>query len=75
MPIIGTSANVSGQPAVITPDDVRKQLGDSVDLIIEGVPAPKGTESTVIDVTGEVPVILREGAISRVDIEKVVELA
>jgi L-threonylcarbamoyladenylate synthase len=75
MPLIGTSANVSGQPAVITADDVRRQLGDSVDLIIEGIPAPKGTESTVVDCTGEVPVILREGAIPRYELAKVVELA
>jgi L-threonylcarbamoyladenylate synthase len=75
MPLIGTSANVSGQPAVITAEDVRRQLGNSVDLIIEGIPAPKGTESTVVDVTGDVPVILREGAISRKELEQVAELA
>jgi L-threonylcarbamoyladenylate synthase len=74
MPIIGTSANVSGQPAVLTAEDVRRQLGDSVSLIIEAVPPPDGRESTVVDVTGEVAVILREGAIPRAEIEKVVEV-
>ena len=75
MPVIGTSANISGQPAVLTAEDVRRQLGDSVDLIIDGSPAPRGIESTVVDVTGDVAVILREGAIKKADIEKVVEVA
>jgi L-threonylcarbamoyladenylate synthase len=49
---------------------VYDHLGDEVDLIIdEGKPCP-GTASTIVDVTGEVPVILREGAISREEIEE-----
>jgi L-threonylcarbamoyladenylate synthase len=75
MPLIGTSANISGLPAVMTAEDVRRQFGDALPLIIEAVPPPMGTESTVVDVTGEVAVILREGAIPRAEIEKVVELA
>ncbi len=75
MPIIGTSANVSGQPPVLTAVEVRKQLNDTIDLIIEGEPAPKGIESTVVDVTGEVAVILRQGAIPRDAIEYVTEVA
>jgi L-threonylcarbamoyladenylate synthase len=75
MPIIGTSANVSRQPAVLSAEDVRRQLGDAVPLIIEAVRPPTGKESTVVDVTGEVAVILREGAVPRAEIEKVVELA
>ncbi len=75
MPIIGTSANVSGQSAVVAAQDVRRQLGETVDLIIDAEPLPAGTESTVVDATGDVAVILREGAIKRSDIEKVVEVA
>jgi L-threonylcarbamoyladenylate synthase len=75
MPVIGTSANISGQSAVLTAEDVRRQLGDSIDLIIDGIPAPRGIESTVVDVTGDVAVILREGAIKKAEIEKVVEVA
>jgi L-threonylcarbamoyladenylate synthase len=75
MPIIGTSANVSGQSPVLTAEDVRRQIGDKVDLIIDGEPAPLGIESTVVDVTGEVAVILREGAVSREEIAKVTEVA
>ena len=75
MPVIGTSANVSGRPPVLTAEDVRKQIGDTVDLIIDSEPAPRGTESTVVDVTGDVPVILRIGAIPREAIERVMEVA
>jgi L-threonylcarbamoyladenylate synthase len=75
MPIIGTSANVSGQPSVLTPEDVRRQIGDKVDLVIGGEPMPNGKESTVVDVTGEIPVILRLGAISRAELEEVTEIA
>jgi L-threonylcarbamoyladenylate synthase len=71
MPIVGTSANISGQSAVLNAEEVRLQLGNKVDLIIDAVPAPAGTESTVVDVTGEKPVVLREGMISRVEIERV----
>jgi len=70
-PLVGTSANVSGQPGPLTASEVYHQLGDGVDLIIDdGKPCP-GTASTIVDVTGEVPVVIREGAVSREEIEKV----
>ncbi len=75
MPVVGTSANLSGQPNAASASDIKALLGDLVDLIIEGGPAPGGTESTVVDVTGKRPVILRHGQISRSEIEKVVKLA
>jgi L-threonylcarbamoyladenylate synthase len=71
MPIIGTSANISGRPSPLTAEEVYSQLGDKVDLIIDGGRCP-GKESTIIDVTGETPVIRRAGAISREEIEQVV---
>ena len=64
-PIAGTSANLSGQPSALTAEEVYTQLGDKVDLIIDGGRCPGGLESTIVDLTGETPVILREGAISR----------
>lgn len=64
-PIVGTSANLSGQPSALTAEDVHTQLGDKIDLIIDGGRCPGGLESTIVDLTGETPVILREGAISR----------
>jgi L-threonylcarbamoyladenylate synthase len=74
MPLVGTSANLSGSGALVRAEDVRREIGNSVDLVIDAFPAPNGEESTVVDVTGERVVILREGAISRVQIESLVDL-
>jgi len=70
-PIVGTSANLSGKPSALTADEVYAQLGDKVDLIIDGGRCPGGKESTIIDLTGETPVVLREGAILRKELEQV----
>jgi L-threonylcarbamoyladenylate synthase len=75
MPVVGTSANLSGQPNALDALGVRTTLGDRLDLIIDGGPAPGGKESTVVDITGEIPVILREGAISRQELELITEIA
>jgi len=63
-PIVGTSANLSGQPSALTAEEVRIQIGDKVDLVIDGGPCPGGIESTVVDVSGRKPVVRRLGAIS-----------
>ena len=70
-PIVGTSANLSGRPSPLTAEEVHSQLGDKIDLIIDSGRRPGGKESTIVDVTGETPVILREGAISREALEQV----
>jgi len=72
-PIVGTSANLSGKPSTLTADDVLSQFGDKIDLVIDGGRCPGGRESTIVDVTGETPVILREGAITRGELEQVYE--
>lgn len=69
-PIIGTSANISGKPSILIADEVEQQLGDKVDLIIDGGKCPGGSESTIVDVTHEVPTILRQGIISTHEIDK-----
>jgi len=71
VPIVGTSANLSGQPSALTANKVYAQFGDKIDLIIDGGRCPGGKESTIVDVTGEKPVVLREGAVSREELEKV----
>ena len=63
-PITGTSANRSGGPEPTTAEEVRKQLGNAVDMILEGGPNPTGRSSTVVDITGEHPRVLRQGAVS-----------
>lgn len=70
-PIVGTSANLSGWPSPLTADEVHSQLGEKVDLIIDGGRCLGGKESTIVDVSGENPVVLREGAISREQLERV----
>ncbi len=71
MPIVGTSANLSGKPNSLTAYEVYSQFGDRLDLVIDGGVCRGGRESTVIDITGEVPVILREGAISEKELRQV----
>ena len=63
-PVTGTSANISGGPDPVTADDVRSQLDDRIDLILDAGPCAHGVGSTVVDCSGAAPVILREGAIS-----------
>jgi len=69
-PIIGTSANISGQPAALTAEEVGQQLGGKIDFIINGGKCPGGKESTVVDVTREPPIILRQGIIPSDEIDK-----
>jgi L-threonylcarbamoyladenylate synthase len=69
-PIIGTSANISGQPAALTAEEVGKQLRGKIDFIINGGKCPGGKESTVVDATREPPIILRQGIIPSDEIDK-----
>lgn len=71
--IVGTSANVSGRPPALTAQEVREQLGDAVDIIIDGGRCPGGVESTLVDVTGPELEIIREGAVSKEEIELYLE--
>ncbi len=61
-PLPTTSANVSGLPEATDAAGIVDQLGDSVDLILDGGPAHGGPASTVVDCTGAVPAIVRVGA-------------
>jgi len=70
-PILGTSANISGQPSVLTASEVKAQFGNSIELVINGDRCPGGRESTIVDVTGETPEILREGAITLSELKQI----
>ncbi len=61
--LIGTSANISGRPPPLTAEEAADQLGDKVDLILDGGRAPLGLSSTVLDLSGDQPRILRAGPI------------
>ena len=69
-PIVGTSANLSGKPSPVTAEEVREQLGDEVDFIIDCGRCPGGTESTVLDVSSKVPALIREGAMPKAELAK-----
>jgi len=71
VPLVGTSANVSGLPSPLTAAGVRSQLGDRVDIVIDDGSSCPGTESTVVDVSGDIPVVLRQGAISMEGLRRV----
>jgi len=71
LPIAAPSANLSGSPSPTTKEHVISDMMGRVDAIICGEKCEVGVESTVIDVTGEVPIILRPGGITPDMIEKV----
>lgn len=62
--IAAPSANTSGRPSPTAADHVKEDLGDAIDMIIDGGPVGIGLESTIVDFTEEVPVVLRPGYIS-----------
>jgi L-threonylcarbamoyladenylate synthase len=71
LPIAAPSANRSGHVSPTTAAHVAADLGDRVAMILDGGATPVGLESTVIDATGDAPVVLRLGAIAREDIARV----
>jgi L-threonylcarbamoyladenylate synthase len=71
-PVAAPSANRSNRVSPTTARHVRDELGDAVDLVLDGGPCVVGIESTVLDLTGPLPMILRPGAVSREQIEAVV---
>jgi L-threonylcarbamoyladenylate synthase len=70
-PIAAPSANASGRVSPTTAAHVAEELGDAVDLILDGGPARLGIESTVIGFEHGKPVLLRPGAVAREEIEKI----
>ncbi len=69
-PIIGTSANRSGAVPASSAAQVREQLDGVVDLVIDGLPS-LGIQSTILDLTGPAPRVLRSGAVSLEEIQTV----
>ena len=63
-PITATSANRSGRPSAITAEEVRAQFDESLDALIDGGTLPSRGGSTLLDLTVEPPVLLREGPVS-----------
>lgn len=70
-PMAVSSANRSGYTPPSTVTEAESQLGDSVSVYLDGGPAQQGVASTMIDLTGSEPRVLREGAVSLAAISEV----
>ncbi len=66
--LIGTSANLSGKPPATTAVEALKELGDRVDVVLDGGRSSLGVASTVVDLTQAKIAILREGPVERSEI-------
>ena len=64
VPIAAPSANTSGRPSPTTAGHVAEDLGEAIDMIIDGGQVNIGLESTIVDFTEDIPVVLRPGYIS-----------
>jgi tRNA threonylcarbamoyl adenosine modification protein (Sua5/YciO/YrdC/YwlC family) len=62
-PMAVSSANKSGNPPATTAADAQAQLGEQVSVYLDGGPSPIGVASTVVDITGDIPRVLRIGAV------------
>ncbi|ASS37260.1 L-threonylcarbamoyladenylate synthase [Mogibacterium pumilum] len=72
VPIAAPSANLSGKPSPTTFEDVAEDMDGRIDAIVKGERTAIGIESTVLDLTSEVPTILRPGFITKSQIEDAV---
>ena len=66
--LVGTSANLTGHSPAVSADQVVRELGDHVDLVLDGGTTPLGVASTVVDLTKPKLTILREGLIGKPEI-------
>ncbi len=63
-PLAVSSANISGRPAAVTVTQARDQLGDLVEVYLDGGPAEQQAASTIVDLTGTHPRVLRQGPVT-----------
>jgi tRNA threonylcarbamoyl adenosine modification protein (Sua5/YciO/YrdC/YwlC family) len=74
-PLAATSANVSGSPTPLTIAEIRAQLGDGVDIYLDGGPSTADVASSIVDVTRRRPKVVREGAVPSAAIDRVLSEA
>ena len=72
LPLAAPSANPSGLVSPTTAAHVAADLGDAVDLVLDGGPCPVGVESSVLDLSREAPRLLRPGGLDRAALERLV---
>jgi L-threonylcarbamoyladenylate synthase len=70
VPVAAPSANLSGEVSPTTAAHVERALGERVAMILDAGPTTVGIESTVVDLSGPAPVLLRPGMVSREDLER-----
>ncbi len=70
-PIAAPSANLFGRVSPTTAAHVAEQLGDRIDMILDGGPCSVGVESTVLDLSGDRPVLLRPGGLPLESMEEI----
>lgn len=71
VPVVAPSANISGRPSPTKWQSVSEDMFGKVDCILQGDATEIGLESTVVDCTGEVPLLLRQGAIPIEELKKI----
>nr|WP_252199703.1 L-threonylcarbamoyladenylate synthase [Brevibacterium sp. RIT 803] len=71
-PLAVSSANTSGEPAATSVDEAMEMLGDDVDIYVDGGVRASGASSTIIDLTSEVPRIVREGPVTIEELREIV---
>jgi L-threonylcarbamoyladenylate synthase len=71
-PMAVSSANLTGHPSPQDCDAAQKMLGDSVSVYLDGGPTPAAVPSSIVDVTGRVPVLLRAGVLTAEQLREVV---
>ena len=71
--VAAPSANRFGHVSPTTAEHVQRDLGDAVDVVLDGGPSPIGVESTIVDCTVDPPQVLRPGAITREQIDALLE--
>jgi len=69
-----SSANISGHPPAVDADEARNQLGDHVEVYLDAGPAAQQAASTIVDLTGATPRILRPGPVTAERIGEVLGL-
>ena len=71
LPIAAPSANISGKPSPTMPEHVISDMQGKVDMILCGSKSRVGVESTILDLTGDIPVVLRPGGVTLEELEAV----
>lgn len=71
-PVTGTSANRAGEPPLTRAEEVARELGEELALILDAGPCPGGLPSTVLDLTRQPPRLVRDGAVAPSELKAII---